>query len=115
MVVSLVLFCLRYLDIIDVVGICLGLGANAVLCGWLLCIVLVWLAGCLIAVLLVFGYCGFVCLLWWLVCGLFSWLLGFGFTVAVCFGIGWRIRLNNVLVLGRGSIWWFWIDLWLGG
>lgn len=35
-----------------------------------------------------------------LVCGLFGWLLGFGFIVAACFGIGWLIRLNNVLVLG---------------
>lgn len=31
--------------ILLVVGICLGLGANAALCGWLLCIVRVWLAG----------------------------------------------------------------------
>lgn len=44
-VVSLGLFCLRYFDVIGVVGICLGLGANAALCGWLLCIVRVWLAG----------------------------------------------------------------------
>lgn len=50
-----------------------------------------------------------------LVCGLFGWLLGFGFIVAACFGIGWLIRLNNVLVLGYAVIWWFWIDLWLGG
>lgn len=46
-----------------------------------------------------------------LVCGLFGWLLGFGFIVAACFGIGWLIRLNNVLILGCGVIWWFWIGL----
>lgn len=59
MVVSLGLFCLCCLDIIGVAGICLGLSANAALCGWLLCIVLVWLAG-------LFGWCCVACV--WLLC-----------------------------------------------